>query len=418
MGTMQTATALPQDGTALPKLYINGRFLVQDVTGVQRVAFEVAHQIDSMVADGSLRAEVILLVPQGSWVQDFEPRALTVQTVGWLRGILWEQLELPRAAADGTLLCLGNMAPVASLMRRPDRVGLMIHDVSFLYHRRAYRLGYRMLHRSLLPILLRRGRHVFTVSETEKERLAAFAPYVEPWLVAVPNGGWSEPDEGETVDPPSPAPDLPPPGFALYVGSFSHRKNFGNLLASAIRLAREDGLDFVFVGTAGKVLRRPACDIPADVAHRLHFLGQVNDRAQLARIYSAAGVLVFPSLYEACPLPPVEAAHFGCPTVASNIPSVWERCGTGVEYCDPLSVNSIMAATRRVLSDPRARERAATSEPMRSAGNGWRRQAEQVCRRLLPLAFHKQGDTDRAETVAAAQAWLTDGRRLAAGNTR
>jgi glycosyltransferase involved in cell wall biosynthesis len=357
---------------------INGRFLVQQATGVQRVAREVTAEIDSLLARGELDAQVTLLVPPGDWVQSLELRYIDIVTVGRVQGFLWEQCELPRHVRGDVLLSLGNSAPLIKLMRRDSRVAVMIHDVSFLDHPRAYKFRYRLAHRAMLPWLLRGASHIFTVSETERERLLQIADIHDKITVA-PNGGWTGPPSS-----PLEAGLGADKRYALYVGSLSYRKNFGRILSVAIQMARDDDLDFVFVGATGSILRRPGHDVPEDIAHRIHFLGQINDRARLGRIYANARVLVFPSLYEACPLPPVEAAYFGCPVVVSNIPSMWERCGRHVTYCDPRSVDSIVRATRSALSDPpRARRAAPVAQPMSGTCN-WSAQARTVCEELLP----------------------------------
>jgi glycosyltransferase involved in cell wall biosynthesis len=230
----------------------------------------------------------------------------------------------------------------------------------------------------MLPVLMRRARTILTVSETERERLGRLAFGGHRRITVAPNGGWSGEEAEAVVDP-----SLPPPGYGLYVGSLSHRKNFGRTLAVAIRLAREDGLHFVFVGGAGTVLREPHCAVPADVADRIHFLGQINDPTRLSRIYRDARFLLFPSLYEACPLPPVEAPHFGCPTVVSNMPAMWERCGRGAIYCDPTSVESILRAARTVVRDTPQREETIAAGLAMSRERQWSAQAAILCKAVL-----------------------------------
>lgn len=363
------------------RLVINGRFLVQEITGVQRVACEATRAIDQLLGEGALQADVTLLVPPGRWVQPLKLRHIRVRVVGAVAGVWWEQFVLPRHLHGAPLLCLGNTAPAACLLGRPRGVSVMIHDVSFIDHPGAYRLAYRMGHRLMLALLLRRAGRIFTVSHTERRRLIALHPAVAPRITVTRNGGWS--DEG--VPPPGNMPLLPP-GYALYVGSLSHRKNFGRLLQAAVRIVRETDIDFVFAGSAGRVLRRPDMTIPDDTRGRIHFVGQVNDRARLSALYAAAGVLVFPSLYEASPLPPVEAAWFGCPVVASNIPSIWERCGRAVAYCNPLSVDSIVMAVRGVLEDGDWRAGLVAQGLRLAARDSWIEQARALCRRILPSA--------------------------------
>lgn len=369
---------------AVPELVINGRFLEQTVTGVQRVAREIICEIDGLLGDGRFQANVTLLHPSTASPAGLGLRNIRTQAVGKLRGAAWEQLVLPAAAAGRPLLCLGNSAPLLSLLGR-GRVGVMIHDLSYLDHPRAYRRTYRWAHRALLPLLLLRASRLFLVSETERERLLGMWAGIDPRIVVARNGGWIERD----VDS---APALPleelPNGYLLFVGSLSRRKNFDRLLEAAIRLVREDGLSFVFAGSTGPVLTPPRIAVPATLRDRIVFVGQVDDRGALGKLYQNAQLLVFPSLYEASPLPPFEAAHFGCPVVASNIPSMWERCDDGVTYCDPQSVDSIVHAVRRVLQHRSERERKVRINALRAAEASWNEQARTVLAAMIDRDGH------------------------------
>lgn len=367
-------------GGSLPHFAINGRFLCQPVTGVQRVAREVVREIDRLMVEGFLDARVDLFCPEGSQMQGLSLEAIAVHPVGPFQGALWEQFTLPRQTGRAPLLCLGNTAPVPSLLRG-EPVGVMIHDLSYLDFGRAYRLSYRLAHRLMLPLLLRRAQRVFVVSQTEELQLRRLAPGIEDRLVIAPNGARF----GEVRSVPT-TMELPfGAGYGLYVGAFSHRKNFDRVVEVAVRLAREEGRPFVFAGSSPDILRQPRISVPEDVRHLVHFAGQIDEVDRLAALYKGAAYLLFPSLYEASPLPPLEAASFGCPVVASNIASIWERCGAGVEYCDPLRPETIVAAIRRVLAGgPGVRDQVEINRTKAQAAS-WRRQAMQVCAAMLEL---------------------------------
>src|SRR5690606_9605975 len=83
----------------------------------------------------------------------------------------------------------------------------------------------------------------------------------------------------------------------------------------------------------------------------LIFLGHINDSNDLAKAYSEASVLIFPSFYEASPLPPIEALTYGSEVVASNIHSLRERCWDAALYCDPNELSSIYSSVVSLLDD-------------------------------------------------------------------
>ena len=83
---------------------------------------------------------------------------------------------------------------------------------------------------------------------------------------------------------------------------------------------------------------------------RVHFPGFVAE-ADLPALYSAAKLLVYPSLYEGFGLPALEAMACGTPVVASNRSSLPEVVGTAGLLVDPLDVTAIAGAMSRLLTD-------------------------------------------------------------------
>jgi glycosyltransferase involved in cell wall biosynthesis len=364
------------------ELAINGRFLTQPTTGVQRVARELTREIDHLVASGRIGLRLRLLCETGAKVDDLDLRATKVEFVRGGHGHWWEQVFLPRAARGARLLCFGNTAPIASLLG-PRPVGVIIHDLSYRLYPEAYSRRYRLGHAMMLPLLLRRADPVITVSESERTALLDVTNRARDRIVVAQNGGWREDDT-----PPVPRPaDRAQAGYLLYVGSFSRRKNFDSVLRAAIRLAREDGLHSVFAGSGGPILTPTTTDVPEDVRQKIRFVGQVEDVACLAALYSGARCLLLPSFYEASPLPPIEAMRFGCPVIVSDIPAMRERCAEAVEYCDPERFEDVVAAVRRVTRDPAHAARLVARGYRQVERFSWRRQAETV---LAALGFATQ----------------------------
>jgi len=93
---------------------INGRFLAQPLTGVQRYALETVRALDGLIAGQAELArglEVELVLPPDA-VHSPALRAIGMRTVGRGGGHAWEQTALPRAVAGG-LLSLCNTGPLS-----------------------------------------------------------------------------------------------------------------------------------------------------------------------------------------------------------------------------------------------------------------------------------------------------------------
>lgn len=358
---------------------INGRFLTQPITGVQRVARELTKAIDRLIGERNFPVNIRLFCETHADLTTLPLANIPIKVIEGPRGARWEQTSLPHAIGSSELLCFGNTAPMWLLaVRHP--VTVMIHDLSYRYYPSAYSRSYRAAHALMLPLILRRARLILTVSETEKASLCSLDPWIAPRVIAVQNGGWSD---AVTVRN-SPAHD-PTFGkdYLLYVGSLSQRKNISGLVDTAVHFARHYQQSFLFVGSGSSILTESKIALPDDVLPYVRFAGHVDDLQLLAEIYRNAKCLVFPSFYEASPLPPLEAMQFGCPVVASNIPSMRERCADSVEYCDPHDVADIIRAIRRVLEQPGRVEMLIEQGYRQASEFSWHAQAEQVLAALV-----------------------------------
>lgn len=362
------------------RIGINGRFLNQPITGVQRYARAVVEELDR-AADSWGDVQFVLLTPR---LKTPPPKLanIPIWQSGLLTGQLWEQIELPLQRDVDALLCLGNSAPAAALLTGRDVV-TVVHDLSPQLYPQGYTIPFRAIYRMLVPLIMHRSRSVITVSESARAAILGRYPRVADRLRVIPNGGVPSTDGGELV-----APVEGP--YVLYVGSLSKLKNVDGVLEVARRmLADYPDYKFVLVGNHSGVLQRPRPSSSGvqNISSRLVFVGQVDDFSELARYYRHAAALVFPSHTESSGLPPVEAMAFGCPVVVSNLPALVERCGDAAVYCDPSRSDDIYAKLRSVLDDPELRAALAAGGRIRAERFTWQACASSILQILqaLPL---------------------------------
>ena len=102
----------------------------------------------------------------------------------------------------------------------------------------------------------------------------------------------------------------------LFVGQHRWEKNV-RLIIDAMKMLKADGKSFkmVFVGEgyAAKEMKKLATQY--NLNDHIVFLGLITDRKVLEHVYSAADLLVFPSVYDNSPLVMQEAAAFDVPSV-------------------------------------------------------------------------------------------------------
>src|SRR5262245_13907749 len=104
-------------------VFVNGRFLTQRVTGVQRFAVEVLAALDELLCETPRGYSLCVLAPP-----DTPPpplRAIGFRCVGRLRGQAWEQGTLQWATRGAPLLGFGPTGPLA----KRDQVVTM-HDAA------------------------------------------------------------------------------------------------------------------------------------------------------------------------------------------------------------------------------------------------------------------------------------------------
>jgi glycosyltransferase involved in cell wall biosynthesis len=332
------------------------------------------HQWDRMLAEGELDAKpapVVVLTP-GAGAEKPRFENIPIHAVGQLSGNLWEQVDLPRAAAGHRLFNPCNSAP---WIKSRGQV-VTIHDGAIFAVPDAYSFAYRLKHRLLYRRFATAASAIITVSEFSKRELVRWCA-ISPARIKVTYPGC----EHILSRPPDPGilerGGLRKRPFVLAMGSHSLHKNVAAVLELQ-PLLRRLGLDLAVVGShGGKVFR----SVRYEQTHSVHWLGSVSDR-ELRCLYEHAALFVFPSLYEGFGLPPLEAMACGCPVVLSNAASLPEIGGPDALYCDPRDRDSIAESVEAALSDTALRERLMRMGRRRARQFNWRDCALQTWRLL------------------------------------
>jgi len=344
-------------------LYLNGRFLSQGLTGVQRYAREVALALAAMPE----RPAMTLLAPPDA--RDLDAfAALAPRVVGPATGQAWEQLVLPRVARDGVLLNLGNTGPLLAGAAQ----AVVIHDAGVFDTPESYGRAFRTWYRGLQRGLVLRGARILTVSRFSAGRLAHHLGVEAP---ATLEGG----EHILRVEANASVlrrHALEPGRYALVVGTGAAHKNLAALHAAMAEL-RSRGLVLAVAGAKDAAVFRGGVDAPGEV----RALGRVSD-AELRALYEGALCLLFPSRYEGFGLPPLEAMWCGCPVIAGPAGAVPEVCGDAALYCDAERPASLGTLVSSLADDAALRARLAVAGRARAAGFSW----EMAARRLLGFA--------------------------------
>jgi len=326
----------------MTSVFINGRFLTQRTTGVQRYAWEIVRALDTLLCNREAsHLKFVLLIPKSgqppSWLRSIESRV-----VGRLTGQLWEQLELPRYSRQGISLNLCNTAPLVA-----RSVVVTIHDAGVFAVPQAYSSPFRTWYRLLHPQLGRRAIQIVTVSRFSQSQLVRYAAMDPTRIAIIPNGGehiLSSPGDPSVLERLRLRRR-----YILAVSSQSPHKNLGAVLSAVAQMGDRD-FDVVFAGGSNPRVFREGLQ----GAGEARLAGYVTD-AELRALYENAECFVYPSLYEGFGLPPLEAMTCGCPVIVSRVASLPEVCGDAAVYCDPEDSQDIACQIGTVLSDAELR---------------------------------------------------------------
>lgn len=306
---------------------INGRFLIQPLTGVQRYAREIVSSLDRHLTEGQdLTRDLALelLVPEGATLLR-GLHAITQRTVPGGCGHVWEQSRLPMAATGG-LLSLCNVGPLAK-----GRHIVCMHDLNTRIAAQSYRLRFRLLYNVLQPALGRSAELVTTVSEFSAAQLVRFGICRSDKIRVIPNGH----EHVLRLEPRhTPATEAAAGrNTIVLLGSPAPHKNAGAILSMADALGSM-GLRIAVVGAVDPHVFQPERERQRRMADNVAWLGAVDDDA-LAALLEDSLCLAFPSLTEGFGLPPLEAMALGCPVVVSDRASLPEVCGSAALFAAP-----------------------------------------------------------------------------------
>jgi len=315
-------------------VFINGRFLTQPMSGVQRYARQIVRALDQRPGAAD---RYVLLTPPGA--ENLNLLHIPTRTIGRAGGHLWEQTALAWTARHGRLLSLGGSGPV---LHRQQIV--VIHDAAVFRHPEHFRTGYAAFHRALNRILARRAR-LATVSEFSRCELASVLNLSPDSIAVAPNSADHlrivTPDPGiiERLD-------LTTRPYFVALGNLTPNKNLAVAIRALSHLA-DPAVRLVLIGDRPAVFDRST--FPADP--RVILAGRLSD-AEIAALLGGPRALVFPSLYEGFGIPPLEAMTLGCPVIASDIPATREVCADAALYFDPADDAALTAHMAELLSRP------------------------------------------------------------------
>lgn len=302
-------------------LYINGRFLTQNITGVQRFAIEIVNRLID------LNVKFVLLCPHNILDKSLFEDYVTV--VGKKSGYFWEQIELPKYLRKNKINNILNLCNLGPILRPGCCV---IHDLSSIDCKKAYAFKYRFMFRLITDFNIKRYKMIYTVSNFSKSRLQKKYKIQDKRISVLSLGS----EHFEKIKESSEAFPFLNKKFIFCLGSVNENKNMLYVLKCA-----KNHPELLFVVSGGKNKTFKNFDMSEyDKLDNVVFTGYVSD-SELKLLYIKCFAFIFPSKYEGFGLPPLEAISAGCKRIIlSNIEVFREIYSDGVNYINPYETSS------------------------------------------------------------------------------
>lgn len=308
------------------KYVIDGLFLTQTITGIQRYAYELTHELDKIVPPHTIE----ILVPKNAELSS-DYQNIKLVRYGSLHGILWEQINFAHYAQrnKANCICLTNVLPLLYAY------GIVaIHDVSYkvnpqfftskrdrlsaLWHRLNY---WRATHSSM---------KIVTVSKFSKSEIIKYYR-MNPERITVIYNAWQHMNRIKAAsDTFERYPQLAKVSYYFSMSTLAANKNFKWILYAA-----KNNPDEQFAIAGGGRLKGAAEAEGFAELPNIRFLGYVSDE-DAKTLMANCKAFLFPTLYEGFGIPPLEAVACGAPRiVVSDTPCMHEIYGENTEYLNP-----------------------------------------------------------------------------------
>ncbi|MBP6091099.1 MAG: glycosyltransferase family 4 protein [Crocinitomicaceae bacterium] len=288
-------------------IYVNGKFLTQATTGVQRYAIELTRALLAQ------HPAIKIIIPLNSVLIDDSFSANIIRT-GSLKGVLWEQINLPRYAKKNQafLLNLCNVAPVFYKNKL-----LIIHDLGVYVNPKWYNWKFVLWYKLITPLTIQNSKLIGTVSETVKNEIINRFKIDSTKVLVVYNSiaacFVNEISEKEN--------------YILHVGTLSDRKNIRYIIEN-FNLSNCTDYTLVFIGNHDDLLTYHLDDVATE---NILFITNATD-IDLANWYLKAKFVISASQYEGFGIPVLEGLVNHSVAILSSIPVYKELYKNGCVF--------------------------------------------------------------------------------------
>lgn len=303
--------------------------------------------------------EVRPFLPAGVDVESLgctEDSVIRVDTTGFMAGTRYRDKKIQKDLKVFLPDIVHYTATIGSQSKQKkwdnSKVILTVHDLGFLRNPKWFRRDRAVYYKKMIKKSVAYADRIIADSCATADDLMVFMDVSQDIIDVVPLGV----DEHYSPAEDTAQTDLRqkyklPEKFFLYIGTLEPRKNIDRIVEAFSAIASETPLDLVIAGRDGwkvKPIYKAIQNSP--VRGRIHLPGFVAQK-DLVTMYSAADILVWPSLWEGFGFPPLESMACGTPVVTSNLSSMPEVVDQAAILVDPFDIDSIASGMKRLATD-------------------------------------------------------------------
>jgi len=299
---------------SISKIYINGKFLTQQKTGVQAYAFGM------MEAMKRRNIPFEVLTPKSIVLSD----GISAKKIGFFsNSSWWEQWSLPlyvNRQSNSVLINFCNSAPLLA-----NHQIVTIHDLAFEQKGvKWFSFSFKLWYRFLIKRIAKSAKFIFTVSEFSKQEIIDHYEIDCKGVKVVPNGLNTHINfVKRQIDG----------DYLLLVGGDNPRKNAASV-TSQIETIKKLGYKLVILNTENAVFSSFEKTIHASI---IYF--DYTTQEQYYSFIKYAKALVYPSLYEGFGIPVLESLCLKTPVICSDLLVFRESFGNLPIYINPIDLS-------------------------------------------------------------------------------
>lgn len=289
----------------------------------------------------------------------------------------YEQMVLPRLVKREGCDILHSLGYVGPLhLSAPCRHLVTIHDLNYLAFQQAMSLQKRLLLGFFVRQTANRAHHIIAVSHFSKDQIVQHLDIPPNKITVIHEAHKRRTASQEDTDTIIARYGIRTP-YIIAFSSLSLNKNIPRLIEAFKLLSATHPHQLVLLGHIP-----PSTDLRQQVAgmglnERVVFTGYAPD-SHVHQLLGNADLFAFPSWYEGFGLPILEAQRLGVVVASSKAASLPEVAGNGAFFFDPYSVQEMVMAISRCLTDTRLRAALKERGRLNAGRFSWQRAAEET----------------------------------------